>query len=48
MFSVSTTIERAQQLSQMRHVYDVGGARRVVVWLGEEDNAKSLWTSAKA
>jgi hypothetical protein len=34
------SIERAQQVSQMRHVCDVGGARRVVVWLGEEDNAK--------
>ncbi|KAH8590701.1 heterokaryon incompatibility protein-domain-containing protein, partial [Bisporella sp. PMI_857] len=34
------TEERAQQVSQMRKIYDVDGARRVLVWLGEEGSAK--------
>jgi hypothetical protein len=32
--------ERNQQISQMREIYNVGGAKRVVVWLGEIKNAK--------
>ncbi|PQE09516.1 Heterokaryon incompatibility protein [Rutstroemia sp. NJR-2017a BBW] len=32
--------ERNQQIPQMREIYDVGGAKRVVVWLGEVKNAK--------
>ncbi|PQE24876.1 heterokaryon incompatibility protein [Rutstroemia sp. NJR-2017a WRK4] len=32
--------ERNQQIPQMREIYDVGGAKRVVVWLGEVKNSK--------
>lgn len=32
--------EKSHQLRLMRKIYDTGGARRVVIWLGEEENAR--------
>lgn len=33
-------LERNQQISQMREIYNIGGAKRVVAWFGEVKNAK--------
>lgn len=36
----SDILERHQQIPQMREIYNVGGAKRVIAWLGEVKNAK--------
>ncbi|KAH7418989.1 heterokaryon incompatibility protein-domain-containing protein [Cadophora sp. MPI-SDFR-AT-0126] len=33
--------ERSEQVSLMREIYDSGGSRKVIVWLGEEGSAQS-------